>query len=224
MTELTENKKLDIKQRYDMEKISCNIIEDLLPLYCDNVCSQDSRKMVEAHLQNCSACSELLDKMKTEYKYTNEAEEKQEEMVKNMASAWHRSLKKGFCRGVLITVCTCLLLLGGYLALTRLILIPVPLDMTQVTVETISDETVEIFLKVTDGKKVSSSSLKFTEDGKCFILLKRGVIPQNNGNAEPWTEEWSISKTGRTDEGGRVTIREIYCGTEDNNFLIWRAE
>ena len=38
-------------------KISCDIIQDLLPLYCDGVCSQDSKQVVEAHLQDCEKCS-----------------------------------------------------------------------------------------------------------------------------------------------------------------------
>ena len=34
-----------------MSKISCDIIQDMLPLYYDEVCSADSRKMIEEHLQ-----------------------------------------------------------------------------------------------------------------------------------------------------------------------------
>ena len=37
---------------------SCNIIEDLLPLYLENCCSEDSRQMVHAHLQVCPRCQE----------------------------------------------------------------------------------------------------------------------------------------------------------------------
>lgn len=37
-------------------KISCNIIQDLIPLYYDNVCSIDSTKMVKKHLDECSHC------------------------------------------------------------------------------------------------------------------------------------------------------------------------
>lgn len=207
-----------------MEKISCNVIGDLLPLYCDDVCSEDSRVMVEAHLRDCPDCAKLLEKMKTEYKLARQAEEKQEEMVKDMASVWHKSVKKSFCRGVLLTVCACLLLAGGYLTLTKLILVPVPLDVTQASVGNVSGEDIEISLRVTDGKKVSSTSLEFTEDGKCFITLKRGVIPQGNGSDENWTGEWAISTTGFTEAGDRVAVREIYCGTEERNFLIWREE
>lgn len=45
-------------------KISCNIIKDLLPLYCDNMCSDDSRAVVEEHLKECEACGGELEKMR----------------------------------------------------------------------------------------------------------------------------------------------------------------
>lgn len=37
-------------------KVTCEIIEDLLPLYVDNVCSVQSRQAVEQHLQECEKC------------------------------------------------------------------------------------------------------------------------------------------------------------------------
>ena len=37
-------------------KISCNIIEDLLPLYVDEAASEDSRQLVEEHLKGCPSC------------------------------------------------------------------------------------------------------------------------------------------------------------------------
>ena len=39
-------------------KISCNIIEDLLPLYVDDMVSEDSRQLVEEHLQDVSRHAE----------------------------------------------------------------------------------------------------------------------------------------------------------------------
>ena len=41
-------------------KIDCEVIRDLLPLYADDACSEGSRSLVEAHLKECSGCSELL--------------------------------------------------------------------------------------------------------------------------------------------------------------------
>ena len=37
-------------------KTSCNIIEDLLPLYVDDMVSEDSRQLIEGHLKTCPAC------------------------------------------------------------------------------------------------------------------------------------------------------------------------
>lgn len=45
-------------------KVSCNVIEDLLPSYLDGLLSEDSRKMVEEHLEECSACKDKLREMR----------------------------------------------------------------------------------------------------------------------------------------------------------------
>ena len=44
-------------------KISCNIIRDLLPLYLDQVCSEESKDMIENHLTECENCREYYDQM-----------------------------------------------------------------------------------------------------------------------------------------------------------------
>ena len=45
-------------------KIDCEVIRDLLPLYADDACSQESRKMVDEHLAECSACSRQLEQIR----------------------------------------------------------------------------------------------------------------------------------------------------------------
>lgn len=42
---------------------SCNIIQDLLPLYLDNACSKESRELVEEHLARCAACRKQKEMM-----------------------------------------------------------------------------------------------------------------------------------------------------------------
>lgn len=42
-------------------KKNCNIIKDLLPLYVDEVCSEDSKKIVEEHLKDCDNCQKELE-------------------------------------------------------------------------------------------------------------------------------------------------------------------
>ena len=39
-----------------MNNITCGIAKDLLPLYIDNYCSEDSRQALEEHLKTCENC------------------------------------------------------------------------------------------------------------------------------------------------------------------------
>ena len=40
-------------------KYSCNMIQDLIPLYIDGVCSEESKEAVEQHLSECPDCTQL---------------------------------------------------------------------------------------------------------------------------------------------------------------------
>lgn len=43
-----------------MNKMSCNVIQDLMPLYIENMCSAESRELVEAHIAECEKCRQLF--------------------------------------------------------------------------------------------------------------------------------------------------------------------
>lgn len=42
------------------KKLPCDVVQDLLPLYVDGVCSADSRQLVDAHLAECDDCRKVL--------------------------------------------------------------------------------------------------------------------------------------------------------------------
>lgn len=46
-----------------MDRINCNIIKDLLPSYMEDICSEDSRELVEEHLNECRECQNLMEMM-----------------------------------------------------------------------------------------------------------------------------------------------------------------
>ena len=47
-----------------MKKNNCNIIRDILPLYLDDVVSDETKQMVEEHLQSCASCRAEASSMK----------------------------------------------------------------------------------------------------------------------------------------------------------------
>lgn len=90
-------------------KISCEIIRDLLPLYMDGVCSEESRKAVDEHVRDCEKCREELRLMGAEIQSTHPQEE---EPVKAAAAAWKRGKHKAFLKGSMITLIIVALVAG----------------------------------------------------------------------------------------------------------------
>ncbi len=46
-----------------MRQISCNVIEDLLPSYLEEICSEDTKELVKEHLEECEECSRRVKRM-----------------------------------------------------------------------------------------------------------------------------------------------------------------
>ncbi len=92
-------------------KISCEIIKDLLPLYHDSVCSNDSRTMIEEHLVYCDSCKAELKAM-DEKLPVNKAEKNlnEAEAVKNLSEKWKKGMFKSLLKGVLFTLLTVIIL------------------------------------------------------------------------------------------------------------------
>lgn len=93
-----------------MNEISCEVIQDLLPLYHDGVCSEESKQLVEEHLASCEGCREELmgmDAILPEATADSEAE-----TLQAMGNAWNkvkkRTYRKGLRVGLAILVCAVL--------------------------------------------------------------------------------------------------------------------
>ncbi|MDF2524262.1 MAG: hypothetical protein K0R31_1903 [Clostridiales bacterium] len=86
-------------------KISCEIIKDLLPLYLDGVCSNDSKALIEEHFAECDSCKAELQAMKEDL-FMNDKEQnlKDAEAVKNLSKRWKKGMMKSLLKGVLITL------------------------------------------------------------------------------------------------------------------------
>ena len=45
--------------------MDCNVVRDLIPLYIDECCSEESAIIVKEHIESCDACKKLLEDMST---------------------------------------------------------------------------------------------------------------------------------------------------------------
>lgn len=94
-----------------MNEINCEVIRDLLPLYHDGVCSEESKKLIEEHLTSCENCREELigmDAAVPKVSVNSEAE-----TLRAVGNAWgkvkKRTYRKGLRVGLAILLCAALL-------------------------------------------------------------------------------------------------------------------
>lgn len=79
-------------------KVSCDVVKDLLPLYHDNVCSIDSRKLIEEHIDKCEECKNELEAYDIEIKGVNNMDKI--EPLKGISKKWKRDKKTSFLKGI----------------------------------------------------------------------------------------------------------------------------
>lgn len=47
-------------------KLPCKVIEDMLPMYYDKICSEESAALVEEHIKSCPHCSQMLSDLRAD--------------------------------------------------------------------------------------------------------------------------------------------------------------
>ncbi len=107
-----------------MSRIPCNVNKDLLPLYVDDVCSEESKSMVEEHLAGCEKCQEYYEALKEGIPEEKIAEEKEgllsEEKMREAAVSVIKATKKEITKsqtikaaGIVAAVILALVILEG---------------------------------------------------------------------------------------------------------------
>lgn len=86
--------------------ISCEVIKDLLPLYHDGVCSDESKTTVDEHLAHCEKCKAELLTMAVALPIGDKAESnlREAEAVRQLSKRWRKGMLASLFRGVIITV------------------------------------------------------------------------------------------------------------------------
>ena len=85
--------------------MDCNVIKDLLPLYVDECCSEESARLVAEHLDACESCRKIYDQMR---EICQSYEEKPNTVKLRRVSDW----KASFLQSVMLFVSFAIITLG----------------------------------------------------------------------------------------------------------------
>ena len=90
-------------------KISCKVIEDMLPIYYDGVCSNESAALVEEHLRDCTDCSKLFTEFRSEIMIQGNVVDDLKPL-EEIREQWKKSKRSSMKKGILITLCGLLMI------------------------------------------------------------------------------------------------------------------
>lgn len=91
-------------------KLPCGLVEDMLPLYHDGVCSEESAVLMEAHLAHCDSCSQKLTMLQQELELPVQSAEDKKPLEK-LRRSWQKNKRRYLMRGICLALSVMIVLL-----------------------------------------------------------------------------------------------------------------
>lgn len=92
-----------------MNKENCSLIKDLLPLYIDDLCSNESMKIIKKHLADCSECSKEYEQLTNQPKIKI-VNDNSTELIKGVGKMFKKDKKKAIIKTISIFLAVFILL------------------------------------------------------------------------------------------------------------------
>lgn len=221
-------------------KISCNIIEDLLPNYIEKLTSEETNKEIETHLASCENCTEAYQRMIAADENLNQSlDDKGKEAEKQKVNFLKKIKKKNIIRIAVIIISLVVVFCGGYYFL-EVRIFPVPVEAMEVgNVYQLPDGSIyyEIILKgdlanidarsqvsypanVIGNRVMHSTPYMRTDIG---YTLSEKIKTMNNKREEQvlvFTDNLTIADEGE----GETKITKLFFGSFGNDsesILVW---
>ncbi|GLI83818.1 hypothetical protein ANABIO32_15150 [Rossellomorea marisflavi] len=208
-----------------MRDVPCRVIEDLLPLYHDDVCSEESRTLVEGHLSQCEACRNELQRMRAglpvEEKVTVDRNS-DDRVMKGIASSWKKGRKRSFWKGMLVTALLACCLILAYAGLFKWDVVSVGTEDAEISKVSQADGKIFFHLNVDDGYRISRLKYDLRNDGTFYVTAKRKVIKEKSTLPYAFENDDEFVDVAEQEELQGQKIEAIYFGTPDDRKLIWK--
>lgn len=211
--------------------MNCNIVRDLLPLYHDGACSQESRRAVEEHLAGCGTCRRLLADMDAPLPAAEGRKTKDDAAaVQRIAGEWRRGKWKSWLKGAAVAALVCALLAGLLVLATQWMILDVDPAKIQVTdLRQLPDGRILYHFRIDDDRDLSSVYWDFGEDGDVWLLPKRALYTEKRNeylSMADFDQVLSIPELNNwaRDMGIEMETVRIWYGKDENRVLVWEKD
>lgn len=207
-------------------KVSCEIIKDMLPLYYDDVCSVDSKKMVEEHLVGCHSCRTELDRLKADLELPKEEMEiirNDRNVIKSISSFWKQSRIKSLLKGMMISTLVFSLLIFGYFGLFQWNITKVSSQFVKINnVSELTDGKIVYYAEINDGYRLDRIKYDMDREGNFYITPLRPIIKQEAQLPSGLEKRYDFIDIKDQEEFRAKEIKTIYYRTSKDDILIWK--
>ena len=204
-----------------MDQLDHDIVQDLLPLYHDGVCSDKSRAAVEEHLQTCEACRAALTAMDAPLPEVEKAADDAAVAVKKISGEWKRGKRRAHIIGVIVAVVVCAAAAVGIWTLTTWTCIPMDGGDYTLDVYRLKSGGVGVHWDFREGRE-TWYALTFREEADgLHYYLERPILrvelfdfdSNYNRGGDAMFESWSDDA---------LETEAIYFGLGEDAVLLWK--
>lgn len=209
-------------------KLSCKVTQDLLPLYHDGVCSDESRALVEEHLAQCADCKDVLKSLKDDLVLEEETEAAKP--LLSIQMTWNKEKRKTLLKAVAVALVICIVACGAWWGLTQWRVVPVS-GADLMSLDSGQFEDGQIYVRFCQSYSINYIRIVAEIDdeaGAVYFVPQRSVfgqkyeLPTNN-----WAGYWFIPSDYEytNAQGERVPVTAAYLGSDkdpENAILIWK--
>ncbi|MCM1162089.1 MAG: zf-HC2 domain-containing protein [Roseburia sp.] len=176
--------KENVKKQKKIE-LTCNIVGDLLPLYYDEVVSEETKQAVSGHIATCQKCQKEYDllKEKLPQETGNGQMTQDEERIKGFLQ---KIQKRGILRGVFIASIVAAFLAGAGYLMTEIPIIRVPSQNASVKYVFEEEGNYFIVLETLNYKCPTACTTDYEKEGGSVSLNYKVPLihPLSNNDSE----------------------------------------
>ena len=200
-------------------QLPCEVVQDLLPLYCDEVVSGKTAEMVAAHLEDCGECRREYELIRTSLPVAER---------RSTAGKFADMMRRIRIRRILtiaaVVVLTCAVLAGGFWGLTQVPVRAVGPGCISIERSYLyeDEEGTRLFVwyrvPMWDSPTFQNMSIEKTEDAGVWALkceYKAAILSRQIDDEKAWDAVWDLSVDAAIDEVKSITFE---------GETIWDAE
>lgn len=206
-------------------KKQCSVVRDLMPLVLDRVASDDSRELIENHLNACEECRKQYNDMKANLPEESRAayEADQRQFVEAMKAVKKKRLQRRLLSLGVAFICCVVAAFGGLFAYDRLFWqYTVPVDNTLYTLSLCQLANGNILVNadmsnINFNTNSEVSEVYDNDAGILYVALYTTPIPSKYQNGDAGHR---IHRLAEFEESSAIT--EIRQGTPKDYVVLWK--